>query len=133
MEQLTALYRQTDVGVTEWMARRTVTRLRCSLGGGFFWFGVLKFVPDCNPAADLAARTLTTLRLGLVAPGLVLPGLAAWECLIGLACSAARAGGQRFCCSCCKWWARSRRCSCSQRSPLTSYPQEAHCDGTRSS
>jgi hypothetical protein len=52
--------------------------------GGFFWFGVLKFVPDCNPAADLAARTLTTLRLGLVAPGLVLPGLAAWECLIGL-------------------------------------------------
>jgi hypothetical protein len=84
MEQLTALYRQTDVGVTEWMARRAVTRLRCSRGLVFFWFGGLKFVPDLSPAADRAARTLTTLSLGRVAPGLVLPGLAAWECLIGL-------------------------------------------------
>jgi len=84
MEPLTALYRQTDVGVTEWMARRAVTLLRCSLGVVFFWFGVLKFFPDCSPAADLAARTMTTLSLGLVAPGVLLPGLAAWECLIGL-------------------------------------------------
>jgi uncharacterized membrane protein YphA (DoxX/SURF4 family) len=84
MVHLTALYRQTDVEVTEWMARRAVTLLRCSLGVVFFWFGVLKFVPDLSPAADLAARTLTTLSLGLVAPGLLLPGLAAWECLIGL-------------------------------------------------
>jgi hypothetical protein len=29
MEQLKALYRQTDVGLTEWMARRAVTLLRC--------------------------------------------------------------------------------------------------------
>ena len=84
MVHLTALYRQTDVGVTEWMARRAVTLLRCSLGVVFFWFGVLKFIPDCSPAADLAAHTLTTLSFGLVAPGLLLPGLAAWECLIGL-------------------------------------------------
>ena len=84
MEPLTALYRQTDVGVTEWMARRAVTLLRCSLGVVFFWFGVLKFFPDCSPAADLAARTMTTLSLGLVVPGVLLPGLAAWECLIGL-------------------------------------------------
>ena len=84
MTQLTALYQQTDVGVTEWMARRAVTLLRCSLGVVFFWFGVLKFFPDFSPAADLAARTITTLSFGLVAPGLLLPGLAAWECLIGL-------------------------------------------------
>jgi uncharacterized membrane protein YphA (DoxX/SURF4 family) len=84
MEQLTTLYRQTDVGVTEWMARRAVTLLRCSLGAVFFWFGVLKFFPDCSPAADLAERTITTLSFGLVAPGLLLPGLAVWECLIGL-------------------------------------------------
>ena len=45
MEQLTALYRQTDVGLTEWMARRAVTLLRCRLGVVFFWFGVLKFFP----------------------------------------------------------------------------------------
>jgi uncharacterized membrane protein YkgB len=84
MVQLTALYRQTDVGLTEWMARRAVTLLRCSLGVVFFWFGVIKFVPDLSPAADLAARTMTTLSFGLVAPGLLLPGLAALECLIGL-------------------------------------------------
>src|SRR5262245_66657257 len=84
MVHLTALHRQTDVGVTEWMARRAVTLLRCSLGVVFFWFGVLKFVPDFSPAADLAARTMTMLSFGLVAPGLLLPGLAALECLIGL-------------------------------------------------
>jgi hypothetical protein len=127
MAQLTALYRQTDVGGREWMARRAVPRLRCSRGLGFFWCGGLQVVPDLSPAADRAERTLTTRSLGWVAPGQVRPGLAAW------ACSVARACGQRFCCSCCKWWAGSRRCSCSQRSPLTSYPQEAHCDGTRSS
>jgi uncharacterized membrane protein YkgB len=84
MAQLTALSRQTDVRLTEWMARRAVTLLRCNLGVVFFWFGVLKFFPDFSPAADLAARTITTLSFGLVAPGLFLPGLAAWECLIGL-------------------------------------------------
>jgi len=84
MAPLTALYRQTDVGVTDWMARRAVPLLRCSLGVVFFWFGVLKFIPDFSPAADLAARTMTMLSFGLVAPGLLLPGLAAWECLIGL-------------------------------------------------
>ena len=41
-------------------------------------------LPRLRPAADLAARTITTLSFGLVAPGLLLPGLAAWECLIGL-------------------------------------------------
>src|SRR5262249_2583342 len=64
--------------------RRAVTLLCCSLGVVFFWFGVLKFIPDCSPAADLAARTMTTLSFGLVTSGLLLPWLAAWECLIGL-------------------------------------------------
>lgn len=84
MAQLTALYRQTDVGGSEWMARRAVPRLRCSRGLGFFWCGGLKVVPDLSPAAARAARTLPTRSLGWVAPGLVRPGLAAWECLIGL-------------------------------------------------
>ena len=84
MERLKALSQQTDVGLTEWMARRAVTLLRCSLGIVFFWFGVLKFFPDSSPAADLAERTIATLSFGLVAPGLFLPVLAAWECLIGL-------------------------------------------------
>ena len=58
MVHLTALYRQTDVGVTEWMARRAVPLLRCSLGVVFFWFGVLKFIPDCSPAADLDRKSV---------------------------------------------------------------------------
>ena len=75
-------YRQTDVGVTEDGPTRRAL-LRCSsLGVVFFWFGVLKFFPAFSPAADLAARAITTLSFRLVAPGLLLPRLAALGVLL---------------------------------------------------
>ena len=58
--------------------------LRLGLGLVFLWFGVLKFFPGLSPAQDLAVRTIERLTLGLVAPDVALPILAAWESLIGL-------------------------------------------------
>jgi uncharacterized membrane protein YphA (DoxX/SURF4 family) len=73
-----------DVRITRWMAHHGVTLLRISLGIVYFWFGVLKFFPGMSPAHDLAARTIERLSAGLVEPGVSVPVLAGWECLIGL-------------------------------------------------
>lgn len=73
-----------DVHLTRWMARHGISILRISLGIIFLWFGVLKFFPGLSPAQELAARTIEQLSGGLVGPGLAVPVLATWECLIGL-------------------------------------------------
>src|SRR3989304_1902676 len=75
---------RTDVQITNWMARYGVLLLRMSLGVVFFWFGALKFFPGLSPAQDLAARTISVLTFGLVPPGISVPVLALWECVIGL-------------------------------------------------
>ncbi|MBD3419082.1 MAG: DoxX family membrane protein [Chitinivibrionales bacterium] len=73
-----------DIRFTSWMARYGVLMLRLSLGTVFFWFGVLKFVPDLSAAQDLALRTIDQLTFGLVPHNISIVTLAAWECLIGL-------------------------------------------------
>ena len=73
-----------DAGITAWMARHGVTFTRVALGIVFFWFGVIKFVPEWSPASDLAVRTMAKLTGGSVAPGVALKALATWEILIGL-------------------------------------------------
>ena len=73
-----------DVRLTNWMARYGLTFLRVSLGVVFLWFGALKFFPGLSPADNLAARTIEQLSGGLMGPGVSVPFLAAWECLIGL-------------------------------------------------
>ena len=82
--QLLSNFDATDKGITRWMARYGITLLRIGLGIVFFWFGVIKFVPGLSPAQDLAARTITMLSFGIVAPQVSIPLLAAWETLIGL-------------------------------------------------
>lgn len=73
-----------DIRLTSWMARHGVTLARLALGVVFLWFGVIKFVPEWSPAADLASRTISVLSLGTIGPRISLPLLAAWESLIGL-------------------------------------------------
>jgi uncharacterized membrane protein YphA (DoxX/SURF4 family) len=70
--------------LTRWIASYSVVLLRLSLGGIFFWFGLLKFFPALSPAEALATRTLATLTLGYLAPQLAMPLLALWETVIGL-------------------------------------------------
>jgi uncharacterized membrane protein YphA (DoxX/SURF4 family) len=79
-----SLFERVDIALTQWMARHGVVLLRISLGIVFLWFGVLKFFASLSPAQDLAVRTIDLLSFGLVAPGVALPVLAAWECVIGL-------------------------------------------------
>ena len=74
-----------DKWVTGWVSHHGVAVLRTSVGIVFFWFGVLKFFPRLSPAEDLATRTISALSLGLIAPSVSLPVLAAWECLLGVA------------------------------------------------
>lgn len=66
------------------MAEHGILLLRLSLALVFLWFGALKFFPQGSPAEDLATRTISALTGGVVTPGVSLPVLAAWECLIGL-------------------------------------------------
>ncbi|MCL5428681.1 MAG: DoxX family membrane protein [Chloroflexi bacterium] len=66
------------------MARYGILVLRLSLGIVFLWFGALKFFPGLSPAEDLAARTISQLTFGLLAPGTAVLILAIWECLIGI-------------------------------------------------
>ncbi len=73
-----------DFRITAWMAQHGVTLTRLALGVVFVWFGAIKFVPGWSPAADLAARTIERLTLGVVEPSLALPLLAVWETLIGI-------------------------------------------------
>lgn len=52
-----------DLRLTAWMARYGITLTRLALGVVFLWFGIIKFVPDWSPAADLATRTIKNLVL----------------------------------------------------------------------
>jgi uncharacterized membrane protein YkgB len=73
-----------DARITAWMARHGITFTRVALGIIFFWFGIIKFVPEWSPASDLAIRTIAKLTGDAIAPALSLKILAAWEVLIGL-------------------------------------------------
>ena len=73
-----------DARITAWMARHGITFTRVALGIVFFWFGIIKFVPEWSPASDLAIRTIAKLTGDAIAPALSLKILAAWEVLIGL-------------------------------------------------
>jgi uncharacterized membrane protein YphA (DoxX/SURF4 family) len=85
MRQLHIALARADQSITAWIAEHGVAVLRVSVGIVFFWFGVLKFFPNLSPAEDLAARTISALTFGLMAPAISLPVLAAWECAIGAA------------------------------------------------
>jgi uncharacterized membrane protein YphA (DoxX/SURF4 family) len=74
----------TTARLAHWTASYSVVLLRLSLGGVFFWFGLLKFFPTLSAAEALATRTLHTLTWGYLAPPLALPLLALWETVIGL-------------------------------------------------
>ncbi|QAY71754.1 DoxX family protein [Xylanimonas protaetiae] len=58
-----------DVAVgrlARFLTRWSVPALRVSLGLVFLGFGALKAIPGASPAADIAARTIDALTLGLV-------------------------------------------------------------------
>jgi len=84
MDLLRSLFDRVDPIIAGWMERHGILLLRLSLGIVFFWFGVLKFFNGMSPAQGLAARTISVLTLGHIAPPVSVPVLAAWECLIGL-------------------------------------------------
>ncbi|MEX2161926.1 MAG: DoxX family membrane protein [Anaerolineales bacterium] len=84
MKLLQGLFIRIDTTLTSWMARYGILLLRLSLGVVFLWFGVLKFFPGLSPAEDLAARTISQLTFGLLAPGAAVFILAVWESLIGI-------------------------------------------------
>lgn len=73
-----------DIRITNWMAANGVRLTRIALGIVFLWFGIIKFVPDWSPAAQLATRTIDRLSVGLIGPAISLPMLALWESLIGI-------------------------------------------------
>ena len=79
-----ARFDRLDRRITTALAGAAVPVLRVALGIVFLWFGALKFFPGMSPAQDLAARTIEQLTFGVVTPGLALPVLAGWECLIGI-------------------------------------------------
>src|SRR5262245_12707522 len=82
--RLASLGHDATARLTHWIASYSVVLLRLSLGGIFFWFGLLKFFPALSPAEALATRTLDMLTLGYLAPHLAMPLLALWETAIGL-------------------------------------------------
>jgi len=73
-----------DRFITGVLARWGVPVLRVGLGLVFLWFGALKLIPGLSPAADLAARTIAQLSLGIVPADVAVPLLGGWEVLIGL-------------------------------------------------
>ena len=75
---------RTDSWITSRMARYGLPALRLSIGIVFIWFGILKFFPGLSPAEGLAAKTITTLTGGWLAPSTSLFLLASWETLIGV-------------------------------------------------
>ncbi len=78
------IFDRLDAFLTGLMARYGILVLRLSLGIVFLWFGALKFFPGLSPAEDLAARTISQITFGLLAPKLAVLILAIWECLIGI-------------------------------------------------
>lgn len=67
-----------------WLSRNSIDLLRTSVGLVFLGFGVLKFLPEVSPAADLATRTVEALTLGLVSGPAALVLTAALECFVGV-------------------------------------------------
>ncbi|MCI0708801.1 MAG: hypothetical protein L0154_01445 [Chloroflexi bacterium] len=84
MYRSNALQKTPDSRMPDGLMRFSMTLLRISLGVVFLWFGGLKFFPEVSPAQELATRTIEVLTLDIVGPMVSLPGLALWECLIGL-------------------------------------------------
>jgi uncharacterized membrane protein YphA (DoxX/SURF4 family) len=78
------LFDRLDAFLTSLMARYGIVLLRLSLGVVFLWFGALKFFPGLSPAEGLAARTISQLTFGYLAPSSAVFILALWECLIGI-------------------------------------------------
>lgn len=73
-----------DRRLTPFLAGHGLSFLRVALGVVFLWFGALKFFPGLSPAEDLAGRTIDVLSGGLIPRSIALPGLALWECAIGI-------------------------------------------------
>lgn len=84
MHALRTLFARVDPHIASFMARHSITILRVCLGVNFFWFGMLKFFPGLSPAEELAGATIERLTIGLIAPAIAIPILAAWEAAIGL-------------------------------------------------
>jgi hypothetical protein len=72
-KEVGASIKRVDLAITVWMARFGPVFLRLSLGFVFLWFGALKFVPQMDPARDLATRTLGRLTAGGVRAEVSLP------------------------------------------------------------
>ncbi|MBE7176318.1 MAG: DoxX family protein [Mucilaginibacter polytrichastri] len=72
------------IRIINWKIKHGLHTLRLALGLVFFWFGVIKFFHGLSPAEQLATRTISTLTLGLIKPGISVYILATWETLIGL-------------------------------------------------
>jgi uncharacterized membrane protein YphA (DoxX/SURF4 family) len=67
-----------------WLSAHSITVLRVALGSIFLAFGVLKLFPGYSPAAQIAARTLDRLTLGVVSGETAVLVTAITETVIGL-------------------------------------------------
>jgi uncharacterized membrane protein YphA (DoxX/SURF4 family) len=67
-----------------WLSAHSVPVLRVALGSVFLVFGVLKLFPGYSPAAQIAARTLDRLTMGLLTGETAVLVTAATEIVIGL-------------------------------------------------
>jgi uncharacterized membrane protein YkgB len=79
MNALSQLFEKTDIRITTWMSKYSLSALRFGLGLIFVWFGALKFVPGLSPAEGLVRNTIY-----FIDPDIFLPILALWEVVIGL-------------------------------------------------
>ncbi len=84
MKKPRGIFDRIDKALTGWMAKYGILLLRISLGIVFLWFGALKFFPGLSPAEELAARTISVLTFGYLAPQTAVFILAMWESLIGI-------------------------------------------------
>lgn len=70
--------------LNSWSERHRLRIIRLGLGVVYLWFGALKYFPGVSPAEILAGDTVERITFGLMPPGVGLPVLATWECLIGI-------------------------------------------------
>ena len=78
MSALRDRWNQLDARMVGFMASTSITLLRTCLGIVFVWFGALK-VAGHSPVEALVIQTVPWID-----PSLLLPGLGAWEILVGL-------------------------------------------------
>jgi len=76
--------RSFEVKLARWLAPRSITLLRISMGLVFLGFGVLKFVPGLSPAEELARETVGKLTFGLLPENIGVLLVASLESAIGL-------------------------------------------------